>query len=55
VTYPGPPYEFGNLKWRLGTPAPTFGQHTAEIMEELGYTKDEIDTLSKEEVIHVGK
>ena len=53
VTYPGAPYEFGNLKWRLGDPAPAFGQHTAEILEELGYNGSEIEALANEEVVYV--
>ena len=52
VTYPGAPYEFGNLKWRLGDPAPAFGQHTAEILEELGYNGSEIEALANEEVVY---
>jgi benzylsuccinate CoA-transferase BbsE subunit/naphthyl-2-methylsuccinate CoA transferase subunit len=54
VVYPGAPYEFGGLKWRLGDAAPTFGQHTAEILRELGYAQDTIDALDKEGIIHVG-
>jgi benzylsuccinate CoA-transferase BbsE subunit/naphthyl-2-methylsuccinate CoA transferase subunit len=54
VTYPGAPYEFGKLTWRLGNAAPTLGQHTAEIMKSLGYSPSEIDTLAKEGIIYVG-
>lgn len=54
VTYPGAPYELGNMRWRLGNPAPTYGQHTEEILSELGYAKDEIKSLSTKEVIYVG-
>ena len=54
VTYPGAPYALGNMRWRLGNPAPSFGQHTGEILSELGYTKEEIESLAKREVIHVG-
>ncbi|GAB6909564.1 CoA transferase [Desulfosarcina cetonica] len=54
VTYPGAPYEFGEIQWRMGSPAPTFGQHTAEIMRELGYDQDQIENLAKEGIIHVG-
>ena len=55
ITYPGAPYEFGNLEWRLGNPAPTFGQHTAEILRESGYDDNEIDALTKEGIIYVAK
>lgn len=54
VVYPGAPYEFSELKWRLGGPAPSFGQHTAEILRELGYAPDQIDAMHKEGIIHVG-
>ncbi len=55
ILYPGPPYELSNLKWRLGNPAPRFGQHTEEILKELGYTNQQIKALAKEEVIYVAK
>lgn len=54
VTYPGAPYEFGMLTWEMGDPAPTIGQHTAEIMKELNYSDTEISDLVKGGVIHVG-
>ncbi|GAB6907078.1 CaiB/BaiF CoA-transferase family protein [Desulfosarcina cetonica] len=54
VTYPGAPYEFGALEWRLGDPAPTLGQHTAEILRGLDYAESEISALAKEGIIHVG-
>ena len=53
VTYPGAPYTFGRLSWRLGRPAPTFGQHTAEILVGLGYGTEEIERLSSQEVVRV--
>lgn len=52
VTYPGAPYDFGRLKWRMGNPAPTYGQHTREILEQFGYSRSQIETLAKEEVIY---
>jgi benzylsuccinate CoA-transferase BbsE subunit len=45
VTYPGAPYEFGDLQWRLGGNAPRLGQHTAEILVECGYSAAEIDRM----------
>lgn len=55
ILYPGPPYELSGLKWRISNPAPAFGQHTAEILKELGYTNAEIDALATEGVIYVAK
>ncbi|SPD73828.1 Succinyl-CoA:(R)-benzylsuccinate CoA-transferase subunit BbsE (fragment) [uncultured Desulfobacterium sp.] len=54
LTFPGEPYELEKLKWRLGSGGPAFGQHTGEILRELGYQPSEIDKLEKEGVIHVG-
>jgi len=52
VTYPSAPYEFGELKWRFGRNAPRFGEHTAQILDELGYSPAEIGELVKMEVVH---
>ena len=54
ITYPGAPYEFGQLQWRQGNTAPTLGQHTSEILCEAGYTDSEIATLAKEGIVYVG-
>jgi len=55
LLYPGAPYELSDLRWRLDKPAPLFGEHTREILEELGYTNEEIDALAREEVIYAAK
>lgn len=54
ITYPGPPYALGDLTWRLGNPAPALGQHTAEILKELGYSNSDIESFAKEGIVHVG-
>lgn len=51
---PGEPYELEKLDWRVGNPAPAFGQHTTEILKEIGYASNEIDSLAKEGIVHVG-
>lgn len=55
VVCPGPPYAFGNLEWRLGDSAPVFGQHTAEVLGECGYSREEIEALEKEGAVYVAK
>jgi crotonobetainyl-CoA:carnitine CoA-transferase CaiB-like acyl-CoA transferase len=35
-------------------PAPTFGQHTREVMREAGYGDDEIDALAAEGAVRLG-
>ncbi|NMG45055.1 CoA transferase [Aromatoleum toluvorans] len=45
ITYPGAPYEFGELAWQLGRNAPRIGEHTREILAECGYSAFEIDKL----------
>lgn len=55
IVCPGPPYKFGSLKWRLGNNAPIFGQHTAAVLVECGYSHEEINALDKEGVVYVAK
>ncbi|AYH43220.1 CoA transferase [Azoarcus sp. DN11] len=45
ISYPGAPYEFGELAWQLGRNAPRIGEHTREILIECGYSAFEIDKL----------
>lgn len=52
VTYPSTPYEFGELEWEFGRNAPRLGEHTVEILEELGYSPADIGDLVKMEAVH---
>ena len=54
VIFPGAPYEFGKCRWVSGGAAPTFGQHTNEILKSLEYGNQEINSLNKEGVVYVG-
>ncbi|HWO93831.1 MAG TPA: CoA transferase, partial [Dehalococcoidia bacterium] len=48
VVQPGPAIRFGSTPWQVRRPAPTLGQHTAEVIcDELGYTRDELVMLRR--------
>ncbi|MCU1375517.1 MAG: CoA-transferase family, partial [Actinomycetia bacterium] len=32
VVYPGAPYKLSATPWRIGRPAPTVGEHNAELL-----------------------
>jgi len=53
ITYPGAPYEFGELQWQLGRNAPRIGEHTREILTECGYSGLEIDELVRTGAVYV--
>ncbi|MGI8460028.1 MAG: CaiB/BaiF CoA transferase family protein [Solirubrobacterales bacterium] len=41
----GPPVKFSRTPGEVHRPAPAFGEHTAELLAEAGYTKEEISSL----------
>ena len=45
LTYPGRPFIMGATPWAIRRPAPTLGQHTDEILSEIGATSEEIEDL----------
>lgn len=47
----GFPIKFSDTPWRLRIPAARLGDHTDEVLSELGYPPEEIDRLRKERVI----
>jgi formyl-CoA transferase/CoA:oxalate CoA-transferase len=47
----GIPIKLSRTPGRVKSAPPTLGQHTNEILRELGYTKDKIEELRKLEVI----
>lgn len=54
LVYPGAPYTFGELQWQQGASAPRLGQHSREILAELGYPPDAIVNLAQSGAVHVG-
>lgn len=52
ITYPGAPYEFGELQWRFGRNAPRLGEHTVEVLAESGYSATEVDQLITTGAVH---
>ena len=47
----GFPYNFSETPASVRRPCPEFGQHTEEVLLELGYTWDDIAKFKEEEVI----
>lgn len=47
----GIPTKFSETPGQIKTPAPLFGQHTKEVLEELGYEQETINELNKNGII----
>ncbi|GHD52060.1 CoA transferase [Thalassobaculum fulvum] len=50
----GLPIKFWSTPGKVATPAPLFGQHTAEVLAELGYGESEIEAMGAAEAVHLG-
>jgi crotonobetainyl-CoA:carnitine CoA-transferase CaiB-like acyl-CoA transferase len=51
ITVPGAPYKFSATPWAIRRPAPGLGEHTAEVLGEVGISNDELADLRAEHVI----
>ena len=51
VVMPGAPFRMSETPWTLRSPAPTIGQHNADVFAELGLDPDEMARLSEEGAI----
>jgi crotonobetainyl-CoA:carnitine CoA-transferase CaiB-like acyl-CoA transferase len=48
---PRPPFTYGSVGQWIRTPPPTIGQHNHEVLRELGYTEQQIDSLGADGVV----
>ncbi len=51
LTYPGRPFMMGASPWSIRRPAPLLGQHTDEILAEIGMESREIESLRERVVV----
>ncbi len=47
----GIPIKFSRTPGRIKLPSPRYGEHTLQILEELGFTEDDIQELRKQKII----
>jgi len=50
ITLPGAPYKLSDSPWRIRRPAPRLGEHTAEILREIGLDTNMIQNMEAEHV-----
>lgn len=50
-TVPGAPYQLSATPWKLRLPAPRLGEHTNEVLRDVGFTNSELADLARSEVI----
>lgn len=51
LTYPGPPFKMSETPWHLSMTAPRLGQHTAEVLAEIGLHPCDLGSLATAGVI----
>ncbi|MFP6661982.1 MAG: CoA transferase [Myxococcota bacterium] len=51
IPHPGLPFRYASVASWLRCPAPTLGQHNREVLEELGYAREEIHALEAAKII----
>lgn len=55
VCMPGAPYRLSQTPWNMGTETPKFGQHTAEILQGIGYDAKQIQDFNQGGVCFVAQ
>ena len=48
-----PPIFMSETPGKITRPPPAYGEHTAEVLSEVGYSEIEIDNLAKKKVVHI--
>lgn len=51
LKYPGRPFIMSESPWEVRLPAPLLGQHNQEILQELGYSREDVVRLRAQDVI----
>lgn len=51
LLYPGRPFIMNESPWCIRRPAPQLGEHTSEVLNGLGYTKEDIEQLRRRGII----
>lgn len=51
LRYPGRPFIMNESPWQLRRTAPLLGQHTGEVLRELGYSEEAIEDLSVSKIV----
>ena len=51
LLYPGRPFIMIESPWYIRRPAPQLGEHTAEVLSELGYTHEDTEQLRRQGII----
>lgn len=54
IAQAAPPHKFSNTPSKIRGPAPLHGEHTAQVLRELGHSQNEIDRWGKEGAIGLG-
>ena len=49
-----PAARFDLTEARIQGPAPRIGEHTADVLVELGYDRSDIEAMAREQVVRVG-
>lgn len=55
ITMPTPPVQFSDSQYQAGVSSPGYGEHTAEVLADLGFSDEEIEALRASGVAVLGE